>query len=131
MSLIGLDRTRRTSAATPPIPLIPTKVGTQEKASARLLSMFFTYIVASGRNGTIYVGMTEDLIARVQQHKEKAFAGFTARYGVEKLVWFESHESREDAFRRERQIKEWKRLWKLQLIERENPNWRDLAEDLD
>ncbi|MGH7018085.1 MAG: GIY-YIG nuclease family protein [Caulobacteraceae bacterium] len=87
--------------------------------------------MASGRNGTIYVGMTEDLIARVQQHKEKAFAGFTARYGVDRLVWFESHESREEAFRRERQIKEWQRLWKLQLIERDNPNWRDLAEDLE
>ena len=68
---------------------------------------------------------------RVEQHKAKRFSGFTARYGVDKLVWFESHPSREQAFRRERQIKEWRRLWKLQLIEARNPNWTDLYDNLD
>jgi putative endonuclease len=88
-------------------------------------------MMASGRNGTVYTGSTDDLGVRVGQHKTKHFDGFTAKYGVDKLVWFESHPSRDHAFRRERQIKEWKRLWKLQLIEARNPNWLDLAPDLD
>jgi putative endonuclease len=83
------------------------------------------------RNGTLYAGSTDDLIARILQHRAKHFSGFTAKYGVTMLVWFESHPSREQAFRRERQIKEWKRLWKLQLIEARNPNWNDLFENID
>ncbi len=93
--------------------------------------MFYVYIVASGRNGTIYTGSTDDLAARVAQHKAKHFDGFTSRYGVDQLVWFETHPSRDQAFRRERQIKEWRRIWKLQLIETRNPNWVDLYPDLD
>jgi putative endonuclease len=93
--------------------------------------MFYTYIVASRRNGTIYIGSTDDIRVRVEQHKAKRFDGFTARYGVDKLVWYEPHPSREQAFRRERQIKEWRRLWKLQLIESRNPNPIDLYADLD
>jgi putative endonuclease len=92
--------------------------------------MFYVYIMASQRNGTIYTGSTDDLGARVEQHKTKHFDGFTAKYGVNQLVWFESHPSRDQAFRRERQIKEWKRIWKLQLIESRNPNWVDLYPDL-
>ena len=92
---------------------------------------FYVYIMASGRNGTIYTGSTDDLPTRVEQHKTKRFDGFTAKYGVDQLVWFESHSSRDEAFRRERQIKEWKRLWKLQLIEARNPNWADLTSDLE
>lgn len=87
---------------------------------------FYTYVVASRRSGTLYTGSTEDLLARVAQHRNKVRAGFTAKYGVAILVWFEAHESRAEAFRRERQIKEWKRVWKLELIERGNPEWRDL-----
>ena len=93
--------------------------------------MFYVYILASRRNGTIYTGSTDDLRVRVEQHKAKKFSGFTAKYGVDQLVWFESHPSRDQAFRRERQIKEWRRLWKLQLIEARNPNWLDLFDDLD
>ena len=93
--------------------------------------MFYTYLVASGRNGTLYAGSTEDLRVRVEQHRAKRFSGFTARHGIDRLVWFESHPSREQAFRRERQIKEWRRLWKLRLIEARNPNWIDLFPDLD
>ena len=93
--------------------------------------MFYVYILASERNGTIYVGSTDDLRQRVEQHRDKRFGGFTARYGVGQLVWFESHPSRAKAFRRERQIKEWKRLWKTRLIEARNPNWRDLMPELD
>jgi putative endonuclease len=91
---------------------------------------FFTYIVASGRNGTIYTGSTDDLIGRVFQHKDKTFAGFTAKHGVDRLVWYEVHDSREGAFRRERQIKKWNRLWKLELIEKTNPGWDDLHDRL-
>ena len=87
---------------------------------------FFTYIVASGRNGTLYTGSTDDLIRRVSEHRDKIRPGFTAKYGVAILVWYEVHETRHAAFIRERQIKEWKRLWKLELIERTNPGWVDL-----
>src|SRR5260370_16033327 len=93
--------------------------------------MFYAYILASRRNGTLYAGGTDDLRVRVEQHKRKHFSGFTARYGIDKLVWFESHPSRDQAFLRERQIKEWRRLWKIQLIEARNPNWVDLFHDLD
>ncbi|MGH6958090.1 MAG: GIY-YIG nuclease family protein [Caulobacteraceae bacterium] len=94
-------------------------------------AVFYVYILASRRNGTIYTGSTDDLRVRVEQHKAKRFGGFTARYGVDKLVWFETHPSREEAFRRERRIKEWRRIWKLQLIESRNPNWVDLSDELD
>ena len=93
--------------------------------------MFFVYMTASGKNGTLYAGHCEDLAIRIQQHKDKAFPGFTAKYGVDILVWFETHVTREEAFRRERQIKEWKRLWKLQLIELRNPQWVDLFPEID
>ena len=92
--------------------------------------MFYTYIMASRRNGTLYPGSTDSLINRVSEHKEKVRPGFTARYGVHMLVWYEDHETREGAFRRERQIKEWQRRWKLRLIEDLNPTWRDLYEEL-
>jgi putative endonuclease len=88
------------------------------------------YIVASGRNGTLYTGVTSDLPARIHQHRTGAFKGFTADYGCKLLVWFEVHAEMEPAILREKRIKEWKRAWKLELIERDNPTWRDLAEDL-
>ncbi|ALJ08707.1 MAG: GIY-YIG nuclease family protein [Brevundimonas aurantiaca] len=91
---------------------------------------FFTYIVASRRNGTLYTGSTDDLIQRVRQHRDKTFAGFTAKYDVHLLVWYEAHESRDAAFHRERQIKKWNRLWKLRMIERQNPDWLDLYDHL-
>ena len=87
---------------------------------------FFTYIVPSRRNGTLYTGSTDDLIKRVAEHRDKLRPGFTSRYGVALLVWYEVHETRNAAFVRERQIKEWKRVWKLELIERKNPAWADL-----
>ena len=91
---------------------------------------FYTYILASQRNGTLYTGSTDDLIQRVAQHRNKAFGGFTATYGVALLVWFEVHETRDDAFLRERRIKKWNRAWKLRMIEEENPAWRDLYDEL-
>ena len=85
------------------------------------------YILASGYNGTLYVGVTSNLIGRVIQHREGTFGGFTKRYGVHRLVWFEARESMEAAIAREKQLKRWRREWKRNLIERENPMWNDLA----
>lgn len=88
------------------------------------------YIMASKRNGTLYIGTTSDLVQRVWQHKLDASEGFTKRYGVHTLVWYEGHETMLSAIEREKKLKEWKRSWKLELIERNNPSWRDLLEDL-
>jgi putative endonuclease len=92
--------------------------------------MFFVYMLASQPHGTLYVGMTDDPIRRVWAHKMTLVPGFTAKYGVARLVWFEAHQTREAAWRRERQIKEWKRAWKIELIERDNPQWIDLYPSL-
>ncbi|OMG60314.1 GIY-YIG nuclease family protein [Brevundimonas sp. ZS04] len=92
--------------------------------------MFYVYILASRPNGTLYTGSTDDLLKRVVEHREKLSGGFTAKYAVSRLVWYEVHDSREAAFVRERCIKEWRREWKLDLIERMNPAWADLFETL-
>lgn len=88
------------------------------------------YIVASQRNGTIYTGVTSDLPGRIYQHRAKSIPGFTARYGCNRLVWYEAHAEMAPAIVREKRIKEWKRAWKIELIEATNLTWRDLAEDL-
>jgi putative endonuclease len=87
------------------------------------------YLLASRRNGTLYVGVTSHLLARIQQHRQGAVRGFTRDYGVKLLVWFEPHETMESAILREKRIKKWNRAWKLELIEAGNPEWRDLAAD--
>jgi putative endonuclease len=92
--------------------------------------MFYVYMLASKPYGTLYVGVTSDLAKRIFEHKSKAVPGFTARYGVDKLVWFEAHDAAEFAIRREKQIKEWRRDWKISLVERENPHWVDLYPSL-
>jgi len=86
--------------------------------------------VASKRNGTLYTGSTDDLAKRAFDHRSGVGSGFTARYGVGVLVWYETHETREAAFLRARQIKEWKRKWKIELIERFNPGWHDRVGEL-
>ncbi len=91
---------------------------------------FFVYMLASGRNGTLYVGVTSDLPKRIWEHKEKVVEGFTKDYGVDKLVWFEQCPDAESAIQREKRLKEWKRAWKLDLIEKSNPYWRDLYDDI-
>ena len=91
---------------------------------------FYVYMLASKRNGTPYIGMTDDLVKRVWQHRNDIIPGFTKRYGVKTLVWFEAHESRESAFIRERQLKKWNRAWKLKLVEWANPAWRDLWDEV-
>jgi putative endonuclease len=92
--------------------------------------VFYVYLLASKPHGTLYIGITSDLLKRVFEHKSKAVPGFTSRYEIDKLVWFEAHDSVESAIRREKQIKEWRRNWKISLIERENPNWIDLYPSL-
>ncbi len=91
---------------------------------------FFVYILASRKNGTLYIGMTDDLARRVWMHREGVLDGFTKQYGVKTLVWYEVHETRETAFTRERAMKKWNCAWKIELIQRENPEWRDLYDDL-
>ena len=86
------------------------------------------YIMASRRNGTLYIGVTSDLLGRIYQHRESALPGFTREHGVKTLVWFEQHATMEQAILREKRIKKWLRIWKLELIERDNLAWRDLAE---
>jgi len=88
------------------------------------------YILASRPNGTLYVGITSDLLKRVWEHKNDLVEGFTKRYGVHKLVWYEAHETMDSAIHREKKIKKWNRKWKLALIERSNPQWQDLFDNL-
>ncbi|MBK6896819.1 MAG: GIY-YIG nuclease family protein [Alphaproteobacteria bacterium] len=92
--------------------------------------IFYVYIMASAFNGTLYTGMTSDLPGRVHQHKNGTFEGFTKKYKVDRLVWYEVHDTAEAAIVREKQLKEWKRDWKKNLIERENPHWEDLYESI-
>jgi putative endonuclease len=88
--------------------------------------MPFVYIMATARNGTIYIGVTKDLISRVHQHKTDAVEGFTQRYCIHNLVWYEHADSIISAIQREKQLKNWKRDWKIRLIEVSNPQWQDL-----
>jgi len=88
------------------------------------------YILASQRNGTLYIGVTSNLPKRVYEHRQHAVAGFTDRYGVHRLVWFEMHETTASAIWREKQLKKWNRAWKLKLIEETNREWRDLYDEI-
>ena len=91
---------------------------------------FYVYILASRRNGTLYIGHTDSISRRVWQHRTGAVGGFTSTYGVNRLVYYETFETRAAAFCRERAMKKWRRLWKVELIERFNPAWRDLGDEL-
>ena len=91
---------------------------------------YYVYIMASQRNGTLYIGVTNDLVRRVYEHREAAADGFTKRHAVKILVYFENHDSIEVAIQREKSLKRWLRAWKLALIERDNPDWRDLWGDI-
>ena len=91
---------------------------------------FWVYIVASVKNGTLYIGVTSDLIKRIWQHKNKVFEDFTADYGVDRLIWFEQHTSAESAITREKLLKKWNRSWKIELIEKTNPRWQDLYDSI-
>ena len=91
---------------------------------------YYVYLMASGRNGTLYVGVTNDLVRRVYEHRTNAVDGFTRQYGVHQLVWFEATDDINTAIRREKQLKNWKRDWKIALIEQTNPEWLDLYDGL-
>ena len=90
----------------------------------------YVYILASGRNGTLYIGVTSNLTKRLDEHKSHAIKGFTEKYNVTQLVWHEQHAEIRDAIAREKQIKNWRREWKIKLIDDINPEWKDLAEEL-
>jgi putative endonuclease len=91
---------------------------------------YFVYILASKRHGTLYIGMTSNLIRRVWQHKNEIIDGFTKEYGVKQLVYFEVYGHVEDAILREKRLKKWNRKWKIRLIERNNPEWNDLYDSI-
>jgi len=94
------------------------------------MSYYYIYILANIRNGTLYTGWTNDLVRRVYEHKNDFVKGFTKKYGVHKLIYFEQCDDYDAALQREKQIKEWKRKWKLELIEKVNPLWQDLYDEL-
>jgi putative endonuclease len=88
------------------------------------------YILSSERNGTLYIGVTSNLVKRIWDHKNNLIKGFTKRYNVHHLVWYELHDSMNSAIEREKNIKEWKRAWKIKLIEKDNPDWNDLYDSI-
>ena len=92
--------------------------------------MYWVYILASGKHGTLYVGLTNDLVRRVYQHKNKTIKGFTSEYGVHLLVWYEGYDNPTAAIEREKELKKWRREWKVNLIEQDNPNWDDLYPEI-
>jgi putative endonuclease len=91
---------------------------------------YYVYILASRRDGAIYVGITNDLVRRIYEHRTKAVPGFTSKYNITLLVWFEAYDDPISAITREKELKKWKRSWKVQLIEAENPKWSDLYETI-
>jgi len=95
-----------------------------------MAKQFYVYLLASKRNGTLYLGVTSNLVQRVWQHKNKLVEGFTKNYGVDKLVYYEVHRNVDSAITREKQIKKWRRAWKIKLIEETNPDWKDLYHDI-
>ena len=94
------------------------------------MKQYYVYILSSSKNGTLYIGVTSDLIKRVYEHQQGFISSFTKRYKVHKLVYFETTPDINSAIAREKQLKKWKRQWKIELIERHNPNWNDLYPDL-
>jgi putative endonuclease len=87
---------------------------------------YYVYLLASKKHGTLYLGVTNDIVRRTYEHRTKAVDGFTKRYGVDKLVWFELYDDMTNAIAREKELKKWRREWKVRLIEAENPDWTDL-----
>ena len=94
------------------------------------MKMFYVYILCNKRNGTLYTGVTSNIVKRVYEHKHNLVEGFTKKYNVHRLVWYEQLESVNSAISREKQLKRWKRAWKLELIEKYNPKWNDLYESI-
>ncbi len=102
----------------------------KRESRRKKMKSYYVYILASERNGTLYIGVTNDLIKRVYQHKNNLIEGFTEKYSVHKLVYYEETNDINSAIKREKHLKKWNRKWKLELIENVNPNWKDLYETL-
>ena len=94
------------------------------------MGQYFVYLLASKKNGTLYIGVTNNLLKRIYEHKNNLVAGFTQKYNVHNLVYYEIYQNIHDAITREKRMKKWKRQWKIELIERSNPNWEDLFDSL-
>ena len=95
-----------------------------------MAKQFYVYIMASSRNGTLYIGITSDLIKRTFEHKNNIYEGFTAKYSVKLLVYYEVYDDPQNAITREPQLKSWNRKWKMELIEKQNPEWKDLYNEI-
>ena len=91
---------------------------------------YYVYMLASRKHGTLYIGVARDLVRRVYEHKTKAVPGFTTKYGVDRLVWYEVYDDPTNAITREKELKKWRRAWKIRLIEEMNPEWRDLYDEI-
>lgn len=104
----------------------PTRSGIQKQKM-----IYYVYILASKKNGTLYIGVTNDLRRRGDEHKRGLIEGFTKKYSVHQMVYYESFANIDDAIRREKQLKKWNRAWKVQLIEKDNPMWRDLYDEFE
>jgi putative endonuclease len=92
--------------------------------------MFYVYLLASRKQGTLYLGVTKDLVRRTYQHKNKLMPGFTSQYDIRRLVWFEVYDDPTNAITREKEMKKWRRAWKIELIEKDNPDWKDLYPEI-
>jgi len=112
-----------------PAPLRERYISTY-KMGRSIVDGYYVYIMASKRNGTLYIGVTNNLARRVDEHRLGMVSGFTKRYGVHRLVYYEQHRDVKEAIAREKQMKKWRRAWKMNLIEDVNPDWRDLCDDL-
>jgi putative endonuclease len=95
-----------------------------------IIMSYFVYILASRKDGAIYIGVTNDIVRRVYDHRTKAVPGFTSKYNITRLVWFEIYDDPISAISREKELKKWRRAWKVQLIEAQNPDWNDLYESI-
>jgi len=105
--------------------VIPAQAGIQKS-----MKSYFVYILANKRNGTLYIGVTNDLVRRVYEHKQGMVEGFTKKYSVKQLVFFEETNDVESAITREKRLKKWNRRWKIELIEKQNPDWKDLYNEI-
>jgi putative endonuclease len=110
--------------------VIPAKAGIHTGPTPVHDGCYCVYILANQRSGTLYTGMTSDIVKRMWEHKNEAAEGFTKKYDIKNLVYYERHATPENAIQREKQIKDWKRQWKIELIEANNPNWYDLYDNL-
>jgi putative endonuclease len=104
--------------------------GRTRNPEASLAVPYYVYLLASRKNGTLYLGVTRDLVRRIYEHKQKIVPGFTERYGVDCLVWFECYDDPSNAIAREKEIKKWRRAWKIDLIQKANTEWRDLYPEI-